>query len=203
MTPSRVGSAGKLCDGQTGSGGSQGKETDLPISLSLGVLGINGVTAHLALTLIGEPKAGENGIWSRRLPAPSVPRSARSRKYWVAAPSGSPGAPTKSRLCLEEFGYNAALDYRADDLESGIAKACPEGVNVYFDNTAGPISDIASGIWRAVPASSLRHGVGIELVGVADRAARRAPPVSKARTDAGLYNLRPHGFVRGFRCAAR
>jgi NADPH-dependent curcumin reductase len=54
---------------------------------------------------------------------------------------GIAGGPDKVRICREEFGYDAAVDYRADGLESALDVACPEGVDVYFDNTAGPISD--------------------------------------------------------------
>ena len=45
------------------------------------------------------------------------------------------------RLCLDEFGCDAALDYKADGLDAALAAACPDGVDVYFDNTAGTISD--------------------------------------------------------------
>src|SRR5438093_171538 len=55
---------------------------------------------------------------------------------------GIAGGPEKVRLCLEEFGYDTALDYKAaGDLSAAVAGACPEGVHVYFDNTAGPVSD--------------------------------------------------------------
>ena len=118
------------------------KETDLPISLSLGVLGINGVTAHLALTLIGEPKVGETVLVSTAAGAVGS-AVGQIAKILGCRTVGIAGGRDKVRLCLEEFGYDAALDYRADDLEFGIAKACPEGANVYFDNTAGPISDAA------------------------------------------------------------
>src|SRR3954454_1479322 len=44
-------------------------------------------------------------------------------------------------MCREDFRYDAAVDYNADDFESALDAACPERVDVYFDNTAGPISD--------------------------------------------------------------
>src|ERR1700728_63324 len=118
------------------------KESDLPISLSLGVLGINGVTAHLALTLVGEPKSGETVLVSTAAGAVGS-AVGQIAKILGCRTVGIAGGPDKVRLCREEFGYDAALDYRADDLRSGIAAACPKGVNVYFDNTAGAISDIA------------------------------------------------------------
>src|SRR5665811_1615032 len=54
---------------------------------------------------------------------------------------GITGGPTKMRLCCDEFGYDEAIDYKADNLSTALAAACPHGVDVYFDNTAGDISD--------------------------------------------------------------
>jgi NADPH-dependent curcumin reductase CurA len=48
---------------------------------------------------------------------------------------GIAGGPDKVRMCREEFRYDSAVDYRADDFESALDAACPEGVDVYFDNT--------------------------------------------------------------------
>ena len=47
----------------------------------------------------------------------------------------------KAKLCTEAFGYDAAIDYKEPRLAEALAAACPRGVNVYFDNTSGPISD--------------------------------------------------------------
>jgi NADPH-dependent curcumin reductase CurA len=54
---------------------------------------------------------------------------------------GLTGGPIKSKLCREEFGYHEAIDYKASPLGDALARACPRGVDVYFDNTAGAISD--------------------------------------------------------------
>ena len=45
------------------------------------------------------------------------------------------------KLCLESFGYDAAIDYKAKNFDTALAAACGEGVNVYFDNTSGKVSD--------------------------------------------------------------
>lgn len=119
-------------------------ETDLPHSLSLGVLGINGVTAHLALTLVGDPKPGDTLLVST---AAGAVGSAVGQigKLLGCRTIGIAGGPEKVRQCLDLFGYNAAIDYRNDDLHSAIEAACPQGINVYFDNTAGRISDAVYG----------------------------------------------------------
>lgn len=118
------------------------RESDLPLSLSLGVLGINGVTAHLGLTLIGEPRAGDTVLVST---AAGAVGSAVGQIAGILGCSaiGITSSPDKQALCTDVFGYEAALDYRRDDLDAGIRALRPEGLNVYFDNTAGAISDAA------------------------------------------------------------
>jgi hypothetical protein len=59
---------------------------------------------------------------------------------WIGRPHA--GGPEKARQCLEEFGYDAAIEYKGEgDLDEVLRRACPDGVDVYFDNTSGSISD--------------------------------------------------------------
>jgi len=111
-------------------------ETDLPLSTSLGVLGLNGITAYFGLLEIGQPKAGETVVVSTAAGAVGscVGQIAKIKGCRTV---GIAGGPEKARMCGEEFGYDAAIDYK----QGGLAAACPEGVDVYYDNTAGPISD--------------------------------------------------------------
>src|SRR3712207_2578794 len=99
------------------------REDDLPLSVQLGVLGINGVTALLALTLVGEPKPGETVVVSTA--AGSVGATVgQVAKVLGCRAVGIAGGPEKVRLCLEEFGYDAAFDYKAPpggDLSSALA----------------------------------------------------------------------------------
>lgn len=115
-------------------------EQDLPITLSLGLLGINGITALLALTKIGDPQPGDTVLVSTAAGAVGS-AVGQIAKIMGCRTVGIAGGPVKAALCTEEFGYAAAIDYQADNLDAAIAAACPQGVNVYFDNTAGRISD--------------------------------------------------------------
>jgi NADPH-dependent curcumin reductase CurA len=115
-------------------------ETDLPLSLALGVLGINGVTAHLALTLIGVPQPGDTVLVSTA--AGSVGSAVGQIATILGARAvGIAGGSDKVCQCRDTFGYAAAVDYKAPDLAATLDAACPDGVQVYFDNTAGAISD--------------------------------------------------------------
>lgn len=125
----------------------------LPVSTALGVLGLNGLTAYLALLDIGQPKSGETVVVSTA--AGSVGSCVgQIAKIKGCRTVGIAGGPGKVRMCLEEFGFDAAIDYKgiaaptggtadatAGALESALAASCPAGVDIYFDNTAGAISD--------------------------------------------------------------
>ncbi len=115
-------------------------DTDLPMSTALGVLGLNGLTAYFALLELGQPKAGETVAVSTAAGAVGscVGQIARIKGCRTI---GIAGGPQKAALCLDAFGYDAAIDYRTEDLDANIAAACPDGIDVYFDNTAGEISD--------------------------------------------------------------
>lgn len=116
-------------------------EKDIPLSASLGVLGMNGLTAYFGLLEVGEPKAGETVVVSTA--AGSVGSAVgQIAKILGCRTVGIAGGSEKVRLCREEFSYDAAIDYKASsDLDSALKAACPGGIDVYFDNTAGRISD--------------------------------------------------------------
>ncbi|HEX9490231.1 MAG TPA: NADP-dependent oxidoreductase [Stellaceae bacterium] len=116
-------------------------ETDLPLSAALGVLGMNGVTAYFGLLDIGQPRPGETVVVSTAAGAvgSAVGQIAKIKGCRAV---GIAGGPEKARLCRAEFGYDAAIDYKSTaDLDAALAEACPDGIDVYFDNTSGRISE--------------------------------------------------------------
>jgi NADPH-dependent curcumin reductase CurA len=116
------------------------RETDLPRSLALGVLGINGVTALIGLETFGEPRAGETVLVSTAAGAVGSAVGQIAKIFGCRA-VGVAGGRNKTAICKDRFGYDAAIDYRAPGLGEAIEAACPDGVNVYFDNTSGAVSD--------------------------------------------------------------
>jgi NADPH-dependent curcumin reductase CurA len=118
----------------------QVREPDLPRSLALGVLGINGVTALIGLDLIGKPQKGDVVLVSTAAGAvgSAVGQIAKLRGCRAI---GIAGGAEKTALCRNRFGYDAAIDYRTEDVAAALAQVCPEGVDVYFDNTSGAVSD--------------------------------------------------------------
>jgi NADPH-dependent curcumin reductase len=117
------------------------EETDLPLSLSLGVLGLNGVTAYFALTEVGEPRPGDTVVVSTAAGAVGSAVGQIAKLSGCRA-VGIAGGQAKVGLCLDDFGYDAAVDYQSAAFERELAQACTSGINVYFDNTSGRISDL-------------------------------------------------------------
>jgi len=143
------------------------KEADLPLSASLGVLGLNGVTAYFALLDVGRPRAGDTVVVSTAAGAVGA-TVGQIAKLAGCRTVGIAGGATKTALCREAFGYDEAIDYKAPDLDAALAAACPRGIDVYFDNTAGAISDAV-----------LRHlaiGARVVICGTASVASWDPPP---------------------------
>ena len=117
------------------------RELDLPLSLSLGVLGLNGMTAYFGLLDVLHPEAGETVVVSTA--AGSVGSTAgQIAKIKGCRAVGIAGGSEKVRQCLEEFGYDAAIDYKAAaELDGALAMHCPDGIDAFFDNTSGAIHD--------------------------------------------------------------
>lgn len=143
-------------------------EVDIPVSTALGVLGLNGLTAYFALLDLGQPKTKETVAVSTA--AGSVGSCVgQIAKIKGCRTVGIAGGPQKTELCLKEFGYDVAIDYRVGNLEAEIAQACPNGIDVYFDNTAGEISDSVL--------KNLAVGARVIICGTASIASWNPPPV--------------------------
>ncbi len=144
------------------------KETDLPLSLSLGILGLNGVTAYFGLLDAGQPRPGDTVAVSTAAGAVGS-AVGQIAKLMGCRTVGIAGGPVKTKLCREAFGYDAAIDYKAEaDLAGALAAACPRGIDVYFDNTAGAISDAVL--------TQLAVGARIVICGTASVASWEPPP---------------------------
>ena len=88
------------------------READLPLSTSLGVLGLNGVTAYFALLDVGEPRPGDTVVVSTAAGAVGA-TVGQIAKLAGCRTVGIAGGATKAALCRDEFGYDAAIDYKA------------------------------------------------------------------------------------------
>lgn len=113
-----------------------------PITAALGVLGMPGFTGWFGLNEYGRPKAGETLVVAAATgPVGSmvgqVARLAGLRTVGIA------GGADKCAMATDTFGFDACLDHRAydnaSDLRADLAKACPDGVDIYFENVGGKV----------------------------------------------------------------
>ena len=116
------------------------EERDLPLSLALGVLGLNGVTAYFGLLDVGQPKVGNTVVVSTAAGAVGS-CVGQIAKIMDCRTVGIVGGRAKVGQCRREFGYHEAIDYKTGNLDDELTRTCPDGVDVYFDNTSGPITD--------------------------------------------------------------
>ena len=115
--------------------------TIAPASYYLGVLGMPGLTAYFGLMDIGKPKPGQTVVVSGAAGAVGavVGQIARIQGCKVI---GIAGSDEKTNLLKSEYGFEEAINYKTTpDLKKALAQACPNGVDVYFDNVGGEISD--------------------------------------------------------------
>jgi NADPH-dependent curcumin reductase CurA len=109
-----------------------------PVSTALGVLGMPGLTAYAGLAEIGQPKAGETVVVAAASGAVGsvVGQIARIKGCRAV---GIAGGPDKCRFVVDEFGFDACIDHRAPDLARRLEAACPQGIDVYFENVGGAV----------------------------------------------------------------
>ncbi len=114
---------------------------DVPPSYFLGILGMPGRTAYFGITDIGRPEKGDTVVISGAAGAVGIV-AGQIAKIMGARVVGIAGTDEKCRMLKEEFGYDDALNYKTSkSLRKDLAALAPEGVDVYFDNVGGEITD--------------------------------------------------------------
>ncbi|MCC6947714.1 MAG: NADP-dependent oxidoreductase [Bradyrhizobiaceae bacterium] len=111
-----------------------------PLSTALGVLGMPGQTAYCGLLQIGQPKPGETVAVAAASGAVGAVVG-QLAKLKGARAVGIAGGAEKCRYLLDELGFDAAVDHRAADFKEKLAAACPNGIDVYFENVGGAVWD--------------------------------------------------------------
>ncbi|MBT2583467.1 NADP-dependent oxidoreductase [Planococcus sp. ISL-109] len=114
--------------------------TVAPITTRLGILGLTGLTAYFGLLDIGKPQQGETVVVSGAAGAVGsvVGQIAKLKGAHVV---GIAGSQDKIDYLINELGFDAAVNYKADSFQEDFKKAIPNGVDVYFDNVGGFVSD--------------------------------------------------------------
>lgn len=111
-----------------------------PLPIYLSALGITGLTAYFGLLEVGEAKTGDTVVISGAAGATGMV-AGQIAKIKGCRAIGIAGGPQKCAY-LKELGFDAAIDYKNEDVREALHQHCPNGVNVYFDNVGGEILDI-------------------------------------------------------------
>ncbi|MFC1416378.1 NADP-dependent oxidoreductase [Streptacidiphilus cavernicola] len=117
----------------------------LPLRSYLGVLGMTGLTAYAGLLEVGSFQEGEAVFVSGAAGAVGSVVGQIAKLRGASLVVGSAGSPEKVRRLTEEFGFDAAFDYKAGPVAEQLAEAAPDGIDVYFDNVGGEHLEAAIG----------------------------------------------------------
>lgn len=111
-----------------------------PVSTAVGVLGMPGFTAYAGLLELGKPKPGETVVVAAAA-GPVGSAVGQIAKVKGARAVGIAGGPEKCRLLTETYGFDAAVDHRSATFVDDLAAATPDGIDVYFENVGGPVTE--------------------------------------------------------------
>jgi NADPH-dependent curcumin reductase CurA len=137
-----------------------------PLPKYLSVLGMTGMTAYFGLLDTGQPKPGETVVVSAAAGAVGsvVGQIAKIQNCRAV---GIAGGAEKCRYIVDDLGFDAAIDYKSEDVRAALHKHCPDGINVYFDNVGGTILEAAL--------ANLARGARIVICGAISQYNNTAP----------------------------
>lgn len=113
----------------------------VPDSAWIGVLGVPGMTAWFGLKRVAAIKPGETVLVTSAAGPVGATAGQLARHFGAAKVVGLAGSAEKRRWLLEDCGFDAALDYRADDLDAQVAAHFPDGIDILFDNVGNAMID--------------------------------------------------------------
>ena len=127
-----------------------------PVTTALGVLGMPGLTAYFGLLDIGKPKEGETVVVSGAAGAVGM-TVCQIAKIKGCRAVGIAGSDEKNQYLTAELGVDAAVNYKSPEMTRALKEACPKGIDVYFDNVGGEVSDAVLPL--------LKHGARLVICG--------------------------------------
>jgi hypothetical protein len=113
-----------------------------PLPTFLSVLGMTGMTAYFGLLETGQPQPGDTVVVSAACGAVGAVVGQIAKIKGCRA-VGIAGRADKCRYLVTDLGFDAAIDYKSEDVIQALRKTCPAGINIYFDNVGGDILDAA------------------------------------------------------------
>ncbi|MBR8832917.1 MAG: NADP-dependent oxidoreductase [Stigonema ocellatum SAG 48.90 = DSM 106950] len=157
-----------------------------PLSYNLGVLGMPGHTAYSALLDIGQPKAGETVVVSAASGAVGAV-AGQIAKIKGCRVVGIVGSDEKRDFVVKELGFDVGINRKTQELSPALKEACPNGIDIYFDNTAGAILEAVL--------QQINLGARIALVGLISEYNAINPPAGPNLTPLLINRALIKGFL--------
>jgi NADPH-dependent curcumin reductase CurA len=124
--------------------GAMGKVPDgLDLATAMNVTGTTGVTAYIGIHEIGKLKEGDVVVVSGAAGATGSTAGQLAKIGGASKVVGIAGGPEKCALLVDEFGFDAAIDYKSESVTKRLRELCPQGIDLYYDNVGGEILDAA------------------------------------------------------------
>jgi NADPH-dependent curcumin reductase CurA len=157
-----------------------------PISTAVGVLGMPGLTAYVGLLDIGQAKSGETVVVSAASGAVGSVVGQIARLKGCRA-IGVAGSTDKCEYLTRELGFHASVNHREPDLKNALRAACPNGIDVYFENVGGVVLDAVMGL--------INRGARIPLCGLISQYNTRPLPPGPNLAPVLTMRARIQGFI--------
>jgi len=156
--------------------------------LGLSVLGVTGITAYFGMTDVGRVAEGDTVVVSGAAGATGSVAGQIAKIRGARRVVGIAGTAEKCAWIVDELGFDAAVNYRHDDLPGALRAACPEGIDLYYDNVGGPVLD-------ACLAQLALHGRVVMCGAISLYSATERPPGPKNIFNLIIKRARMEGFL--------
>ena len=156
--------------------------------LMLSALGTTGLTAYFGLLDVGKPQPGDVVVVSGAAGATGSVAGQIAKIKGASKVVGIAGGPEKCRLLTDELGFDAAIDYKSENVHDRLHEECPKGINVFFDNVGGQILDDAL-------MNMANHGRIVLCGGISSYNEQELPPGPKNYMQLVIRRCSMQGFI--------
>lgn len=163
------------------------EESDVPLHYHLGILGDTGMSAYFGLKDIGQPTAQDTVVISAAGGAVGYVAGQIAKIMGAKRVIGVTSSPAKGQRLVAELGYDGFISHRSETLHEDIESACPEGIDVYFDNVGGPLLEVIL--------EHINDGARIPFCGAVADYARLAPQGPSNLFQLVTHSAKLEGFM--------
>jgi len=163
------------------------EESDVPLHYHLGILGDTGMSAYFGLKDIGQPTAQDTVVVSAAGGAVGYVAGQIAKIMGAKRVIGVTSSPAKGERLVAELGYDGFISHRSETLHEDIESACPEGIDIYFDNVGGPLLEVIL--------EHINDGARIPFCGAVADYARLAPQGPSNLFQLVTHSAKLEGFM--------